>query len=67
MKTASRLCARAHAADTLACEPVTAAVEGHVRTESLGAIYRRGFRRPRLVFRIHAITPLLPAVPDRRG
>lgn len=67
MKTASRLCAPAHAAGILPCQPVNAAVEGHVRTESLGAIHLRGFRRPHLVFRIRELVPLLPAVPDRRG
>jgi class 3 adenylate cyclase len=49
---AARLCARAHAGETLVCERVMGAVEGAVDAEAVGRLRLRGFQHAYPVFRL---------------
>jgi len=51
---AARLCERAQASQILVDSRVHAAVEGHVKTETLGEFLPKGFSKPVLVFNIAA-------------
>jgi len=64
---ASRLCGRAHAAETLVCERVMAAVEGHVCAELVGSMHLRGFRHPHRVFRMRGLAAEPDGPASRRG